>query len=41
MMTMDKLGWWREARYGMIIHWGLYSLHGGGGCRGPTEAHDA
>ncbi len=21
--------WWREARYGMFIHWGLYSIAGG------------
>ncbi len=27
---MDRLDWWREARYGMIIHWGLYSLPGRG-----------
>ncbi len=20
--------WWREAKYGMFIHWGLYSLLG-------------
>ncbi len=23
------LEWWREARYGMFIHWGLYSVAGG------------
>jgi alpha-L-fucosidase len=22
-----RLKWWREARYGMFIHYGLYSLH--------------
>lgn len=27
---MDRMEWWREARYGMIIHWGLYSLIGRG-----------
>jgi len=24
-----RLAWWREARFGMFIHWGLYSLLGG------------
>ena len=23
------MGWWREARFGMFIHWGLYSILGG------------
>jgi alpha-L-fucosidase len=23
-----RLQWWREARFGMFIHWGLYSVHG-------------
>ncbi len=23
-----RLKWWREARYGLFIHYGLYSLHG-------------
>ncbi|WP_442506779.1 alpha-L-fucosidase [Novipirellula sp. SH528] len=31
--TSDKddshMQWWREARYGMFIHWGLYSIAGG------------
>jgi len=26
---MDRLSWWREARFGMFIHWGLYSAYGG------------
>ncbi len=25
----DKLQWWREARFGMFIHWGIYSVLGG------------
>lgn len=30
MKGRDKrIKWWREARYGMFIHWGLYSLPGG------------
>jgi alpha-L-fucosidase len=25
----ERLKWWREARFGMFIHWGVYSLPGG------------
>jgi alpha-L-fucosidase len=25
-----RLSWWREARFGMFIHWGLYSIPGRG-----------
>lgn len=25
----SHMEWWREARYGMFIHWGLYSIAGG------------
>ncbi len=24
-----RIGWWREARFGMFIHWGLYSIPAG------------
>ncbi|RYG65398.1 hypothetical protein EON80_17425, partial [bacterium] len=24
-----RMKWWREARFGMFIHWGLYSIPGG------------
>lgn len=24
-----RLGWWREARFGMFIHWGVYSALAG------------
>jgi alpha-L-fucosidase len=24
-----RMAWWREARFGMFVHWGLYSLLGG------------
>lgn len=24
-----RLGWWREARFGMFIHWGLYAIPAG------------
>jgi alpha-L-fucosidase len=30
MKTHDaRVEWWREARFGMFIHWGVYSLPGG------------
>ena len=25
----DRMKWWREARFGMFIHWGPYSVLGG------------
>jgi alpha-L-fucosidase len=25
----SHMEWWRDARYGMFIHWGLYSIQGG------------
>lgn len=25
----DRMTWWREARFGMFVHWGLYSILGG------------
>jgi len=24
-----RMGWWREARFGMFIHWGLYAVPAG------------
>src|SRR5207247_8059464 len=24
-MDHDRMAWWRDARFGMFIHWGLYS----------------
>ena len=24
-----RIGWWREARFGMFIHWGLYAVPAG------------
>src|SRR5689334_14942948 len=30
MKTHDqRLAWWRDARFGMFVHWGVYSLPGG------------
>lgn len=28
MKRSDRIRWWREARYGLFLHWGLYSLLG-------------
>lgn len=28
-MKKDKLEWWRDARFGMFIHWGLYAVPAG------------
>jgi alpha-L-fucosidase len=28
-VKQDKMTWWREARFGMFIHWGIYSIPGG------------
>ncbi|TWU32516.1 alpha-L-fucosidase [Novipirellula artificiosorum] len=25
----SHMEWWRDARFGMFIHWGLYSVQGG------------
>ena len=25
----DRMAWWREAKFGMFIHWGLYAIQGG------------
>jgi alpha-L-fucosidase len=27
--TASKMAWWREARFGLFIHWGVYSVPGG------------
>ena len=24
-----RMGWWREAKFGMFVHWGIYSITGG------------
>lgn len=30
MQSLDsRLDWWRDARFGMFIHWGVYSIAGG------------
>lgn len=34
-----RMAWWRDARFGMFIHWGLYAIPGGewGGPHGGTN----
>ena len=27
--TDTRMTWWREARFGMFIHWGLYAIPAG------------
>jgi alpha-L-fucosidase len=27
--NMDRMDWWREARFGMFVHWGLYAIPAG------------
>ena len=27
--TDDRMAWWREARFGMFIHWGVYAVPAG------------
>ncbi|MDR1370689.1 MAG: alpha-L-fucosidase [Dysgonamonadaceae bacterium] len=27
-VIFDKMQWWREARFGMFIHWGVYAVYG-------------
>ena len=36
-----RMAWWREARFGMFIHWGLYSIPAGTWPEGdPNARHD-
>ena len=30
MATPKHMKWWTEARFGMFIHWGLFSIHSRG-----------
>jgi alpha-L-fucosidase len=36
----DRMAWWREARFGMFIHFGLYSAPGGEWNGKPTGSHE-
>jgi hypothetical protein len=28
-VAQDRLTWWTEARFGMFIHWGIYTVPAG------------
>ena len=28
--AQQRIAWWREARFGMFLHWGVYSIPGRG-----------
>src|SRR5271165_1363328 len=32
-----RMGWWREARFGMFIHWGIYAVAAGQWNGVPTK----
>ena len=34
-----RMAWWREARFGMFIHWGLYSVAAGEWDGKPVPGH--
>jgi alpha-L-fucosidase len=36
----DRLDWWREARFGMFVHFGLYSILGGEWQGRPAGSHE-
>jgi alpha-L-fucosidase len=36
--SMDRMEWWREARFGMFIHWGLYAIPAGEWGKGKGHA---
>lgn len=36
----DRMAWWRDARFGMFLHFGLYSEPGGEWEGKPTGAHE-
>lgn len=38
--STDRLDWWREARFGMFVHFGLYSLLGGEWKGKPAGSHE-
>ncbi len=37
----DKMEWWRDARFGMFIHWGLYAIPAGEYQGEPTPHNNA
>ncbi len=37
-MKEERMGWWREARFGLFVHWGVYAVPAGE-YRGKTMPH--
>lgn len=35
--NLDKREWFQDAKYGLFVHWGVYSIMGGGGDQGIAE----
>lgn len=40
LLVADRLDWWREARFGMFVHFGLYSILGGEWEGKPAGSHE-
>jgi len=36
----DKMNWWKEAKFGLFLHWGLYSVPGGDWKGKPTRGNE-
>ncbi len=35
--NLDNREWFQDAKYGLFVHWGVYSIMGGGGDQGIAE----
>ena len=35
--NLDNREWFLDAKYGLFVHWGVYSIMGGGGDQGIAE----
>lgn len=35
--NLDNREWFQDAKYGLFVHWGVYSIMGGGGAQGIAE----
>ncbi len=36
--NLDNREWFQDAKYGLFVHWGVYSIMGGGGDQGIAGA---
>ena len=39
LLSKDRMEWWKRAKFGMFIHWGVYSA-AGGEWNGETDHHE-